>query len=652
MRKTNRCKATQCLFALSGALALLCAPAVAQGAVSPLPESDYSVRPACAAPAPGEAGCLALELVPQTAAARAHTHPLGITRSTPIRAATAAEGAFGFRPQDLHSAYALSAAAPSAQTVALVDAYNDPHAEADLGVYDKEFKLSECTTANGCFQQVNQKGESGVLSLPFPQTQQALEAEEAVCNAEVGEWEAACQEVEEAQGWATEISLDIEVAHATCPNCRIALVEAKSPAYLDFEAAEEAAVVKLKATEVSNSWGGEPLLADSSAFNHPGVVITASAGDAGYLNWDGPRPAEEKYADYPASSPHVVAVGGTRLSLAGGAWAGETVWNGHGAGGGGCSTTFAAQPWQLSVSDWSSVGCGVHRAVADVSADADPYTGVAVYDSGSECATGWCTFGGTSLASPLIASVFALAGGAHRVEYPAKTVYENAVEAPGSLHDVTTGSNGKCSNAPGPNGVSGCSAAEEAAASCSSHLICLAASGYDGPTGVGTPDGLAAFAPSAESPKGPAKEATKEPTKEAPKPGVTSSASGGQEVAKSGNSGSASSGANLVPAVQLSGLRLTLNAVVALNRGRPKVSLVAFSFMLNVPARVSVTLAVRVRVHGHARWRKLPYSLAITATRGRNSRHLTAHGSLVPGFYQLTLTPVRGKTRSMVFQIG
>ncbi len=188
-----------------------------------------------------------------------------------------------------------------------------------------------------------------------------------------------------------------------------------------------------------------------------------------------------------------------------GAWAGETVWNGDGATGGGCSVVFAAQPWQQSVSDWSGVGCGAKRAVVDVSADADPYTGVAVRDTSPECeyryeeskvkhVLYWCTIGGTSVSSPLIASTFALAGGASGVEYPARTLYENELRSPGSLHDVTAGSNGECSEPFTETGLSGCTPAEEAA-SCATKGICLAGTGYDGPTGVGTPDGIAAFKP-------------------------------------------------------------------------------------------------------------------------------------------------------------
>ena len=106
----------------------------------------------------------------------------------------------------------------------------------------------------------------------------------------------------------------------------------------------------------------------------------------------------------------------------------------------------------------------------------------------------WCTIGGTSVSSPLIASTFALAGGANGVEYPARTLYENQVKSPGSLHDVTTGSNGECTKPFSETGLSGCTTAEEAK-SCASKAICVAGTGYDGPTGVGTPDGIAAFKP-------------------------------------------------------------------------------------------------------------------------------------------------------------
>jgi hypothetical protein len=460
-------------------------PAGAQGsqqvAVSPLPASDYSVRPVCAPPAPGHASCLALELVAQTPAARAHSHPLGMTRSVPIRAGAAAEvcrppiaaeGCWGLRPQDLHSAYGLPTRAPSQQTIALVDAYDDPTAEKDLKVYDNEFELPACTHANGCFTKINQQGERK----PLPEA-----------NDEA----------------AVEISLDIEIAHATCQNCHIMLVEAESLEYKNLEAAENRAVLE-GATEISNSWYGDEPLTDSAAFDHPGIVITAAAGDYGYLNWGfsgeaAPEEIERGAVNYPASSPHVVAVGGTRLELDSPAntWERETVWNGYGATGSGCSARFAAPPWQLELPDWPIVGCGSSRAVADIAADADPYTGVAVYDSTPD-AEGqvlyWRTVGGTSLASPLIAATFALAGGARGVEYPARTLYEGEARLPASLHDVESGSDGECTKRVTPEGLSGCTVPEEAA-SCSGQAICVAGPGYDGPSGVGTPDGIGAFEP-------------------------------------------------------------------------------------------------------------------------------------------------------------
>jgi len=340
-------------------MVLPCASAgAAESAVAPLPASDYTVRHVCPAPAPGYAGCLALELVPKTAAARAHTHPLGITRSRAVVAAKASEGAFGLRPQDLHSIYTLPTTVASTQTIALVDAYNDLSAEADLKVYDEEFGLPECTGADKCFEQVNQKGQNAEAGkLPFPASTEERAKEEAACKTGPKRTrEAACKEVEEADGWAGEISLDIEVAHAICQNCRIVLVEAKSASFLDLEEAEKSAAGLLGATEISNSWGGPeqgitPTADNNSSFDHPGIVITAAAGDDGYLDWDAEQEEERGFADYPASSPHVVAVGGTRLLGPlgpGGTWGGETVWNGDGAGGSGCSVALAAPIWQQS----------------------------------------------------------------------------------------------------------------------------------------------------------------------------------------------------------------------------------------------------------------------------------------------------------------
>ena len=321
------------------------------------------------------------------------------------------------------------------------------------------------------------------------------------------------------------------------------------------------------------------------------------------------------------------------------------MWNGQGATGGGCSLNFKAQPWQSSVSDWSAVGCGEQRAVADVSADADPYTGVAVYDSQPDAGgRTWRPVGGTSLASPLIASVFALAGGAHGVSYPAQTLYENELKSPGSLHDVVSGSNGECTAVPVGEGESGCPASEEAE-SCSAQAICLARPGYDGPSGVGTPDGIGAFRLGGPEPSGAPGGASGGQTSN---PGASSppSGSGGSTSAAS----PAASSPQLIPT--LTGLSLTTRSIVALNRARPKISLLAFAFTLNAAARVHVTLAKRIRVRGHTRWHQLGRTLTIAAKKGRNGGRLSGSGTLAPGIYRLTLTPLDGTARSMVFKIG
>ena len=331
-------------------------------------------------------------------------------------------------PASIISAYGLANVTPSTtQTIGIVDAYDDATIAADLQTFSSQFGLPSCSEANGCFRKVNQAGQAS----PLPASSGELE-----------------------RGWAQEIATDVEVAHGLCPSCHILLVEAESNSNANLYVAEQTAA-SLGATEISNSWGGGEPSSDSQVFNHPGIVVTASSGDYGYLNWFSETAPES--ADYPASSPHVVAVGGTRLNLNAStkAWESETrverrrrdggAFKGSGAGGGGCSVPFTAPAWQQGLANWSSVGCGSTRAVADVSADADPYTGVAVYDSTeTEGNKGWATIGGTSVASPIIASVFALAGGAHGVPYAARTLYENQQQSPSWLHDVTSGSNGEC----------------------------------------------------------------------------------------------------------------------------------------------------------------------------------------------------------------
>ena len=282
------------MVATAGVLLALLLPTIAAGSVAPLPASNYLTRPACRAPAPGRAGCLAVELVPRTAEARAHTHPLGMTSAGPLEDPGPKSGAYGLRPADLRGAYfpgeLAEAPASKPQTIALVDAYNDPQAEADLGLYDKEFGVAACTEANGCFEKVNQRGERG--NLPFPTSESERGEELTVCEdtrASSAERKAACEMVEEAEGWAVEISTDIETADAICQkHCHIVLVEATTDSYEDLEAAEETAVrIGRKAettptcenneacdTEVSNSWGGsEPVLESAHHVTGRGLVV-------------------------------------------------------------------------------------------------------------------------------------------------------------------------------------------------------------------------------------------------------------------------------------------------------------------------------------------------------------------------------------------
>jgi subtilase family serine protease len=323
----------------------------------------------------------------------------------------------GLNPPDLQSAYKLpSSTAGAGQTVAIVDAFDDPNAEADLGVYRSQFHLPSCTTANGCFRKVNQNGAASPLPAPDG-------------------------------GWAEEISLDIDMVSAICPNCHILLVEANSPTFANLGAAVNRAAT-MGANAISNSYGGSDT-SDASAnfYNHPGIAVTASSGDSGFG------------VEFPASSRFVTAVGGTSLTRASNArgWS-ETAWSGAGSG---CSRFNTA----LSGAATFNTGCS-RRAVADVSAVADPATGVSVFDSFAfQGFSGWLTFGGTSVSAPIVASVFALAGNA------SSTTNNFPYQHSGSLFDVTSGSNGSCSPA----------------------QLCTARVGWDGPTGLGTPNGTGAF---------------------------------------------------------------------------------------------------------------------------------------------------------------
>jgi subtilase family serine protease len=350
----------------------------------------------CAAPTAGTAACLAIR------------HDTYVNGKPAPNASTPS----GYGPADIQSAYNLGASSSTA-TVAIVDAYDDPTAEADLATYRSQFGLPACTTANGCFKKVNQNGGTS-----YPRKN---------------------------GGWAQEISLDLDMVSAACPTCHILLVEASSASFSNLAAAVTYAASVSGVKAISNSYGGSDSNNISNYENAAakGIAVTASTGDNGYG------------VEAPASFTHVVAVGGTSLRRSGSSWT-ETAWSGAGSG---CSTHNAKPSWQ-------STACGSQKANADVSAVADPNTGVAVYDSTAyQGLSGWLVFGGTSASSPIIASLYAQAG--NFGTYAGQFTWGHTA----SLNDVTSGSNGTCSTA----------------------VLCNAGTGWDGPTGLGTPNGLGAF---------------------------------------------------------------------------------------------------------------------------------------------------------------
>ncbi len=318
----------------------------------------------------------------------------------------------GLSPCQLQDAYRLpSQVAGSGRTVAIVDAYDDPHAESDLAIYRAQYGLPPCTTANGCFSKLNQSGVAG--SYPAPDA-----------------------------GWSTEISLDLDTVSAICPLCHITLVEANNNSLANLGTAEDTAAAR-NPTAISNSFGGSEFSGEQtldSHFTHAGIMTTASTGDNGYGT------------SYPASAAGVVAVGGTQLTADTSArgWS-ETVWSGAGSG---CSSQVLKPAWQHDAS------CA-NRTIADVSALAGS-PGETIYDSYG-VTPGFYDYGGTSLASPIIASVYALA-------YPDSSIASTYANT-SSLFDITAGANGSCGGS----------------------YLCTGAAGYDGPTGLGTPCGTAAF---------------------------------------------------------------------------------------------------------------------------------------------------------------
>lgn len=334
-----------------------------------------------------------------------------------------------YGPADIRSAYNFASAATSAGaglTVAIVDAYDDPNALSDVNCYRAQFGIAQFGAAGApTFTKVNQTGGT-----TYPARN---------------------------SGWIGEISLDVDMVSAACPRCSILLVEASSSYLTDLGAAENYAANVSGVVAVSNSWGAfeDPSETgwDQQYLNHPGKAIVAAGGDNG-----GPTPL------WPSSSPYVTSVGGTTLVRATNSrgWS-ESVWSGTSSG---CSGYESQPAWQAANTNITLLGLCTERATNDVAADADLATGVLGYMSYQQSFP-WFRFGGTSVGTPLIASLYALAGNATIV-----TGGSYAYSHASSLNDVTAGQESSC---------------------LPPTSLCQAGSGWDGPTGLGTPNGTGGF---------------------------------------------------------------------------------------------------------------------------------------------------------------
>lgn len=402
---------------------------------APHAQLHYAInKQVCAKPKnPNFAQCYAVERVPAKKGAHgayAYTEP-----------SYQVGPAGGYTPADLAAAYGFDPTANRrGQTVAIVDWYDDPATLSDLNTFDHEYGLPSETSTS--FRKVNEYG----ATKPLPARNQDA---------------------------SVEISLDIQSVRAVCHTCKILLIEANNGSDANLATAENTAV-RLGATEISNSFG-EPehpvSKSVAAAYNHPGVVITAATGDNGWFGWDffnnsGAYNSSQNGASFPSTLPTVVAVAGTTLQLnSDGTRAEEDVWNengpddedgvtnvdgtlfwwgAQGASGGGCSTLYAAKAWQSAYPGYAQAGCNGKRLAADVAAIADPNTGFDVVDSFANPSAPWITIGGTSLASPVVAAMYALAGGAGGSAYPAASLYTNAASHPSSVSDITLGGSGYC----------------------------------------------------------------------------------------------------------------------------------------------------------------------------------------------------------------
>jgi kumamolisin len=336
----------------------------------------------------------------------AHTNHLVLVRPTFTGAAPTGE-----TPQSIRPVYGLPSSGGSG-VIAIVDAFDYPTAENDLGVFSSQFGLPACTTANGCFKKVYAKG-------PKPRQN--------------------C-------GWAQEAALDIEWAHAMAPSAKIVLVEAASSSFSDLfqgvDVATQQVVNSGHSGEVSMSWGGSEFSSEASNdfhFTQTGIVYFAASGDTGGATI------------YPSASPNVVAAGGTTINRdSKGAFVSETGWSGSGGG----PSKYEPRPgYQAGV----AAIVGSQRGIPDFSFDADPNSGVSVYDSTScQGFSGWLVFGGTSVASPSLAGIVNLAGHVSRTstsQTELTTIYSNLGTA--DFRDILSGTAGSFSAKAGWDFVTG-----------------------------------------------------------------------------------------------------------------------------------------------------------------------------------------------------
>jgi len=452
--------------------------------------TGWVVRPLCATPRPGHAACHALRLV----------HGRVLAGESTVRGPNGGGGPLGgYSPSRLAEAYGMNPNAKIAatQTVAIVDAFRNPTVLADLNHFDHHYGLPKETASS--FQVVNQRGKTHPLPRPD-------------------------------EGWAGEIGLDVQAVRGMCHKCKILLIETDSDSDGSLAAGVNRAA-KMGATEISNSYGGtedDPHNSKAvvAAYDHPGIVITASTGDGGWYDWDAVNEGAplNNTPEIPAAYDTVVGVGGTSLFVdSHGRREGERAWNGDGpanqdgggshsalgAAGSGCSTLYRARHFQRATAGYAGLGCGANRSSVDVAAVADPATGYSVFQTFPASSGSWGVAGGTSLASPLIAAMWALAGGSGGTRYPALSLYGHFASRTPHVHDVIAGGTGFCGGASiadcqqaggvNPNvtehGLVDCAFPATGTGVLANRYQCNARRGYDGVAGVGTPRSALLFKP-------------------------------------------------------------------------------------------------------------------------------------------------------------